>query len=109
MNTRQRTAALAAITAIDTDTPIDPSLTVIRLFDGEQTSGITINYEINRKREAQEYMNGFDWTGEPDPEMLPDSGQRAKFYRWEAEHERAADFLHETWNRLRKAVKASAA
>lgn len=109
MNARQRTAALAAITAIDTDTPVDPSLTVIRFFDGEQTSGITVNYELNRKRQAAEYMNGFNWTGEPDPEMLPASWQRAKFYRWEAEHERAADFLHETWKRLREAVKASAA
>ena len=51
-------------------------------------------------------MNGFDWSGEPDPEMLPDPGQRALFYRWEAEHERAGRFLHDIRTRLRKATAA---
>lgn len=109
MNTRQRTAAVAAIAAIDTDTPVDRSVALIPFFDKEGTSGNTVNYELNRKRQAEEYMNGFDWTGEPDPEMLPDPQQRARFNRWEAEHERAERFLHETWSRLREAVRATAA
>lgn len=108
MNTRQRTAALAAITAIDTDTPVDHSIAMARFFDGEQTSGNTVNYELNRKRQAEEYMNGFDWTGEPDPELLPDPGQRARFDRWEAEHERAGRFLHKIRTRLSNELKAAA-
>lgn len=106
MNTRQRKAALAAITAIDTETPIDHPTAWTPFFDKEGTAGNTINYEINRRREAEAYMNGFGWPGEPDPEMLPDPGQRALFYRWEAEHERAGRFLHDIRTRLRKATAA---
>lgn len=108
MNTRQHTAALAAITAIDTDTPVAAPLALTPFFDKEGTSGITVNYEINRKRQAEEYMNGFGWTAEPDPELL-EGEQRARFYRWEADHAKATRFLDETWLRLRKATKATAA
>lgn len=103
MNTRQHKAALAAITAIDTDTPVGHPIAWTPFFDKEGTAGNTINYEINRKREAEDYMNGFDWTGEPDPELLEGS-QRARFNRWEAEHTRATQFLDEIWLRLRKAT-----
>lgn len=105
MNTRQHKAALAAITAIDTDTPVDFSLIWICFFDKEGTSGNTVNYQINRKHEAEEYMNDFDWPAEPDPELLVGE-QRARFYRWEAVHAKATRFLDDTWLRLRKATAA---
>lgn len=99
---RRTEARAAAITAIETGTRVPRKHVWALLFEDEGTSGNEINYSQNTIETARAYIEGFDWTGEPDPELL-NPEQQARFNRHEKSKEQAERYLDELHARLKAA------